>query len=61
MLFFAANFWPLFWTVIGVGTAVTAALSLFVATVHVARPGDQRPAPDALPRRRTASTHTQAA
>jgi hypothetical protein len=58
---FATYFWPLFWTVIGVGAVVTVIVSLFVATVPVARPDDQRPARPELPRRHTASTHTQAA
>jgi hypothetical protein len=58
---FATYFWPLFWTVIGVGAVVTVIVSLFVATAPVARPDDQRPVRAELPRRHTASTHTQAA
>ncbi len=61
MVFFATDFWPLFWTVIGVGAAVAVILSLFVTTAPVARPDYQGPARAELPRRRTASSHTQAA
>jgi hypothetical protein len=32
MLAYAANFWPLFWTVIGGGMVLTVLLSLLVAT-----------------------------
>ncbi|MGO8892058.1 MAG: hypothetical protein ACLP8X_00605 [Streptosporangiaceae bacterium] len=32
MLTFAADFWPLFWTIIGAGALVTVMLSLLVAT-----------------------------
>jgi len=32
MLNFAADFWPLFWTIIGAGALVTVVLSLLVAT-----------------------------
>ena len=32
MLSFAADFWPLFWTIIGGGALVTVLLSLLVAT-----------------------------
>ena len=32
MLSFAADFWPLFWTIIGAGVLVTMMLSLLVAT-----------------------------
>jgi hypothetical protein len=31
MLSFAADFWPLFWTVIGVGAAVTVLVTLAIA------------------------------
>ena len=61
MVFLATDFWPLFWTVAGVGAAVAAILSLFVVTAPVARPDDQRPARADMPRRPAASTHTQAA
>jgi hypothetical protein len=44
MLFLNADFWPLFWAVIGGGAGLTAVLSLFAGTV-------QRPhrAPVSLP------------
>jgi hypothetical protein len=32
MLSFAADFWPLFWTIIGAATLVTLVLSLLVVT-----------------------------
>ena len=32
MLSFAADFWPLFWTILGGAALVTVALSLLVAT-----------------------------
>jgi hypothetical protein len=34
----SANFWPLFWAVIGGGAALTVLLSLLVATVPLPRP-----------------------
>jgi hypothetical protein len=33
MLFLNADFWPLFWAVIGGGAGLTAVLSLFATTV----------------------------
>ncbi len=34
MLFLNADFWPLFWAVIGGGAGLTAVLSLFASTAH---------------------------
>jgi len=36
MLTFAADFWPLFWTIIGAGALLTALLSGLVATISPA-------------------------
>jgi hypothetical protein len=44
MLSFASDFWPLFWTMIGGGALVTAALSLLVATFSPAWFRPHRPA-----------------
>jgi len=39
MLTYAANFWPLFWAVLGGGAVLTVLLTLLVATVRM--PGRQ--------------------
>jgi hypothetical protein len=52
MLFLNADFWPLFWAVIGGGAGLTALLSLVVATAGQAH-RHQAPVPaEAAPRRR---------
>jgi hypothetical protein len=42
MLTYAADFWPLFWTIVGSGAALTVLLSLAVALYppkHLGKPG----------------------
>jgi len=47
MLSNAADFWPLFWAIMGAGALVTLALSVLIATIAPAgsrpRRGHQRP------------------
>lgn len=40
MLSFAADFWPLFWAIMGAGALVTVALSVLIATIS---PAGSRP------------------
>jgi hypothetical protein len=58
MLFLNADFWPLFWAVIGGGAGLTAVLSLFVATAQRPhRAPTARPAETAAPRAHQPAPH----
>jgi len=61
MLFLNADFWPLFWGVIGGGAGLTALLSLFIATTGQSRRA-QAPVPVKLtPARTREPVHTRRA
>jgi hypothetical protein len=58
MLFLNADFWPLFWAVIGGGAGLTAVLSLFATTAPpLHRAPTARPAETAAPRAHQPAPH----
>ena len=49
MLSFAADFWPVFWAIMGAGALATVALSVLIATISPAGSRPRRQHPVALP------------
>jgi hypothetical protein len=47
MLALAADFWPLFWTIVGAGALLTAAVSVLIALAGRPASGDGRLSPPA--------------
>jgi hypothetical protein len=59
-MFLSANFWPMFWGLIGGGAGLTVLLALLAATLRLPRRDRQQPGPviEVAPRHREESgTH----
>jgi hypothetical protein len=60
MLSFAADFWPVFWTILSVGAVVTVALCFTVAVISLPETRRHHQPPVRLHLHRTAQTPSRA-